>query len=59
MFSYKFGLISLPPIAKVMENRNFKHVYLITMILRLQTYFKNQEDLAHGQHELAYTVEAA
>ena len=38
LFKYKIGLINLPSIAKVMENQNFKCVYLGTMILCLQTY---------------------
>ena len=32
MFYYKLGPLILPPIIKVMENRNLKHVYLGTMI---------------------------
>ena len=35
LFYYKIGLIKLPFIAKVMENQNFKRVYLRTMILCL------------------------
>ena len=38
LFYYKNCLVKLPPIAKVMENQNFKCVYLGTMILWLQTY---------------------
>ena len=34
----KIGFLKLPPIAKVMENQNFKCVSLGTMILCLQTY---------------------
>ena len=37
-FSFKKGLLKLPPIAKVMEKQKFKWVYLRTMILCLQTY---------------------
>ena len=32
LLKYKIGLIKLPSIAKVMENQNFKCVYLGTMI---------------------------
>ena len=38
IFHYKIGLIKLPPTEKVMENQNFKCVYLGTMILCSQTY---------------------
>ena len=30
LLHYKIGLVKLPPIAKVMENQNFKCVYLRT-----------------------------
>ena len=37
------GFIKLPPTAKVMENQNFKCVYLGTMILCLKTYWKTRQ----------------
>ena len=40
MFYYKLRLMILPRIAKVTENKYVKHVYLGTMVLRLQTYKK-------------------
>ena len=45
LFYYKLGIITLPPIAKIMENQNFKCINLGTMILRLQTYKKNEAEL--------------
>ena len=38
IFHYKIGPRKLPPTAKVMENQNFKCVYLRIMIMCLQTY---------------------
>ena len=38
LFYNKIGLIKLPSIVKVMENQDFKCIYLVTMILWLQTY---------------------
>ena len=48
LFHYKIGRIKLAPNAKVVENQNFKCVYLRTMILCIQTYLKNGADMASG-----------
>ena len=42
MLYYKIGLRSLPPVAKVRETRNFKCVYLGTMILVFTNLLKNE-----------------
>ena len=55
LFYYKIGLIILTLIAKVMENQNFKCVYLRTMILCLQTYQKIWQSGTH-QYRFPDTV---
>ena len=46
MFYFKIGLRSLPSIAKVKENKNFKGVHLRTMTICLQTYLKTETELS-------------
>ena len=42
--------------AKVMENRNFKHVYLQTMILCLQTYKKMWQTYTYMRDDTMKTL---
>jgi hypothetical protein len=42
-FYYKTGIWKLKLTVKTMENGNFKHVFLGTMILHLKTYQKMQQ----------------
>ena len=42
LFYFKLDLLNLPSMAKVIENRNFKHTYLGTMILCLQIVVANK-----------------
>jgi hypothetical protein len=38
MFYYILGLLIQPYVAKAKENRNLEHLYVVIMILYLQTY---------------------